>query len=154
MNPPAEKTIPSSRQEFWTRSRYAVIGDSSSKKKFPRLTYNGMKAMGKTVYPVDPGAGEIDGDRTYADLAGLPASVEAAVLELPREATAAWVEKAADAGIRELWLHDGTETPEALTLAARRGLRVETGACAVMYVTPGFSIHALHRWVMQLMKRY
>lgn len=146
--------MPSSREEFWIQDTYAVIGDSRSTRPFPKLTYGNLKKLGKTVYAVDPGAGVVDGDASYADLSALPGSVEAAVLEVPKDQTAVWVERVADAGIGHLWIHQQTDTPEALRLARERGLHVEHGTCAVMYVTPGFSGHALHRWIMRLAKKY
>ncbi|HEY3281783.1 MAG TPA: CoA-binding protein [Armatimonadota bacterium] len=148
------KRTPSSREQFWEQGSYAVIGHTGSKRHFPLFTYRGLKSLGKTVYAVDPGAREIGGDPAYPDLSALPAPVEAAVLELPKDEVLAWVGRAADAGVRGLWFHDGTETPEALALAASRGLRVETGACAVMYVTPGFTFHSIHKWICQVTGKY
>jgi Predicted CoA-binding protein len=106
------------------------------------------------VYAIDPGSGEIEGDKAYPDFATLPAPVQAAVLELPKEETAAWVAKAADAGVKEIWIHQMTDTPEALAEAKKRGLHVITGHCAVMYTKPGFSMHAPHRWIWKLIGKY
>jgi predicted CoA-binding protein len=138
---------------FWEHESFAVVGHSA-KKNFPVLTYRGLKSIGKTVLPVDPTAQEIDGDRAYADLSSLPQAADAVVLEVPKEETAAWVAKVADAGIRDVWIHMNTETPEALELASERGLEVRSGTCAVMYVTPGFTYHAIHKWIMKLVGRY
>jgi uncharacterized protein len=146
--------MPSSREDFWKQASYAVIGDSRSAKKFPQLTYKGLKRLGKTVVAVDPGASEIDGDATYPDLAALPQPVEAAVLEVPKQDAAAWMEKIVAAGIPNVWVHQSTETPEALEKAEGAHLRCEHGTCAVMYVTPGFTGHSFHRWVMKLAKKY
>lgn len=143
----------SSREQFWEKERYAVIGDSRGK-TFPRLTYRGLKASGKTVYAVNPGAPSVEGDPSYRDLESLPGPVDAAVLEVTPGETVAWVGCVADAGIRDLWIHMGTETPEALALASERGVRVETGTCAVMYVTPGFTGHSIHAWIMKLLGKY
>jgi predicted CoA-binding protein len=106
------------------------------------------------VFPVDPSVDQIDGDRTYPDFASLPRRVDAAILETPKEDTKDWVGKAADAGIRQLWIHMTRETPEALELARERGLEVLSGTCAVMYVKRGFSYHTLHKWVNQLSGSY
>jgi len=146
--------MPSSREDFWTLNSYAVIGDSRAARKFPRLTYKGLKRLGKTVFPVDPGADEIEGDRTFTDLASLPQSVEAAVLEVPKQDAAGWIEKIVAAGIPNVWVHQSTETPEVITKAEGAHLRCEHGTCAVMYVTPGFTGHSFHRWVMKLAKKY
>ena len=58
------------------------------------------------------------------------------------------------AGIPNVWVHQSTETPEALQEAEGAHLRCEHGTCAVMYVTPGFTGHSFHRWVMKLAKKY
>lgn len=144
--------MPSARETFWTHDRYAVVGHSEQS-PFPVLTYGGLKDKGKTVYPVDPSARSIEGDPAYPDLASLPGEVDAVVLEVPREQTAAWVERVAEAGIPRVWIHQTRDTPEALELARERGLEVQHGTCAVMYLRGGFP-HNLHGWVMRLISKY
>jgi len=143
----------SSFESFWEHRSFAVVGDEA-KKNFPLLTYRGLKQLGKTVYPVDPSAQQVEGDRAYPDLDRLPGEVEAVVLEVPKEDTRDWVARAADAGIKEVWIHMQRETPEALALAEERGLDVRSGSCAVMYVTPGFTYHSIHKWIMKLAGKY
>ena len=146
--------MPSECERFWERDAYAVVGHQGSTKPFPKIAYGALKEQGKTVYAIDPGSGEIEGDKSYPDFATLPAPVQAAVLELPKEETAAWVAKAADAGVKEIWIHQMTDTPEALAEAEKRGLHVITGHCAVMYNKPGMSMHAPHRWIWKLVGKY
>lgn len=143
----------STYEEFWNHRSFAVVGDEA-KKNFPRLTYRGLKQMGKTVFPVDPTAKQIEGDPVFADLAALPGKVDAVVLEVPREDARDWVARAADAGIRNVWIHMQRETPEALRLAEERNLQVCSGTCAVMYVTPGFTYHSIHGWLRKLAGKY
>lgn len=143
----------SAHEEFWTKASYAVVGHSAQK-NFPVLTYGALKAQGKKVYPVDPSRERIEGDRAYPDLQSLPDKVDAAVLEVPREETIEFVRQAAEAGVKNVWVHMGRETPEALALARDKGLNILTGTCAVMYVTPGFSYHSVHKWLNKLLGRY
>ena len=145
--------MPTAHERFWENESFAFVGDSA-KKGFPTLSYSELRKQGRTAYAVDPSASEIKGDRAYPDLASLPEKVDAVVLEVPPEQTRDWVARAADAGIQHVWIHMGRDTPEALALAEERGLDVLTGTCAVMYVTPGFSFHSLHKWVNQLTGRY
>jgi len=145
--------MPSDYERFWTYPSFAIVGHSA-KKGFPKLTYRGLKKQGRKIFPVDPSVNEIEGDKTYSDLASLPEPVHAAVLEVPKDETADWVRRAADAGIGNVWIHMTRETPEALAVAKERGLNVLTGTCAVMYVTPGFTYHTFHKWVNQLTKSY
>lgn len=140
-------------QSFWDHDSFAVVGHAA-KKNFPHLTYRGLKARGKLVYPVDPSIKEADGDGVYPDLRSLPRQVEAVVLEVPAQETRDWVSRVADAGVRDVWIHMGRETPEALALARRMGLNVRSGTCAVMYLTPGLSYHSIHRWIMKAAGKY
>ena len=140
-------------EAFWQKQSFAVVGHAA-KKNFPHLTYQGLKKRGKVVFPVDPSVNEIEGDRAFADLEALPAKVEAIVLEVPKEETRDWVARAADAGIKDVWIHMQRATPEALELAKERGLNARTGSCAVMYLTPGFTYHSIHKWIMKLAGKY
>jgi predicted CoA-binding protein len=130
-----------------------VVGHSATR-PFPALTYGGLKKLGKKVFAIDASSHVAAGDKAYPDFASLPERVDAAVIEVPRDLTRAWVQKAADAGVKHLWLHMNTETPEAVALAKERGIDLRTGTCAVMYVTRGFSLHTVHGWVQKLRGAY
>ena len=143
----------SNHEMFWENSSFAVVGHTA-KKNFPRLTYRGLKKLRKVVFPVDPSADEIEGDRAYANLEALPAKVDALVLEVPREETRDWIAQAARAGIKDVWIHMRRETPEALALAKENGMNIHSGTCAVMYLTPELTYHSIHKWIMKLTGKY
>lgn len=145
--------MPSNYETFWQHQRYAVVGHQS-KQNFPELTYRGLKKSGKTVYPVDPSLHEIDGDLVYHTLSDLRGQVDGVVLEVPKAETRFWVEKAADLGVKDIWIHMNRDTPEALALAEEKHLNARHGTCAVMYVTPGFTFHSLHKGIMKLVGKY
>lgn len=140
-------------EKFFESGSFAVAGHSA-KSNFPKLSYGELKKSGKTVFAVDPSKDTIAGDKTYPDFASLPEKVEAAIIEVPKEETAAWVGKAAEAGIGRVWVHMGRETPEAQSLAEEKGIELHTGSCAVMYLVPGFSMHSPHRWIWKLLGKY
>jgi uncharacterized protein len=142
----------SKREQFWNHSSFAVVGHGGGK-DFPTLTYKKLKGKSKRVFPVDTIAKKIGSDTTYPDFASLPEKVEAAVLEVPREETARWISQAADAGVRHIWIHMGRDTPEALAIAAERGLDVLSGTCAVMYLS-GPSYHSIHKWINKALRKY
>jgi len=143
----------SPHEQFWTHESYAFVGRSDAK-PFPQLSYEEARKQGRKVFAVDPSAQTILGDKTYPDLESLPEKVEAVVLEVPKEETASWVERAADAGVEHVWIHMGRDTPDALTVAKERGVEALTGRCAVMYVKQGFSLHSIHRWAVKLGGKY
>lgn len=140
-------------EKFWESEKYAVVGHSE-KKKFPVLTYRGLKASGKTVFPIDGSADRIEGDKTFADFDALPEKVDAAILELPKGETKEWVEKAANAGIKNVWLHMNTDTPEAIEVAKEKGINLQRGTCAAMYVTPGTTFHSIHKFIFKIIGKY
>ncbi len=140
-------------QAFWENQSFAVVGHSDVK-RFPALTYGKLKQRGKEVYPVDPGAAEVDGDRAYPDLSSLPQKVDAVILDLPKQEAAAWVEQAATSGISNVWIHQRCDTPEAISSARHNDMNLFYGTCAVMYLSEGFSIHTIHGWINRRMGKY
>jgi predicted CoA-binding protein len=144
--------MPSFHQSFFENTSFAVIGHSA-KKPFPVLTYGGLKKHGKTVFAIDPSVDTIEGDPAYPGFEELPESVEAVVIEVPRQETREWVSKAAAAGITELWLHMSADTPEALALARDKGLNLRHGTCAVQYLDRRFP-HSIHALIRKLLGRY
>lgn len=144
----------SKHEAFWDHSSFAFVGHAA-KKPFPRLSFAALrKQRGKTVFAVDPSVLLIDGQPTYRDFESLPQKVDAVVLEVPKEETASWVQKAAAAGITNVWIHMNRETPEALSVAREAGLNVLTGTCAVMYVNHDLSYHTIHRWLNRALGKY
>ncbi len=141
----------SSFEEFWDHQNFAVIGHSA-KKPFPTLTYEALKKAGKTVHAVDPSTPSIKGDATCSDLASLPNAVDGVVIETPKEETRHWVERAADLGIKHVWIHMGRDTPEALAVAREHGINVRSGTCAVMYLKGGY--HTIHKWINKARRVY
>ena len=121
----------SAHEEFWTHNTYAMVGDSTGR-KFPLITYRALKEAGKTVYAIDSGKAELDGDKVYQDLKSLPTVPDGVVLELPKDETEKWVKAAAEAGIKNVWIHQKTDTPEALSEAEKRGLKVVSDDSALM----------------------
>ncbi|MBK1645195.1 CoA-binding protein [Thiocapsa imhoffii] len=143
----------SNHETFFALDRFAVVGRSQVK-PFPLLSYRRLKALGKTVHAIDPSTDRIDGDPAYPDLAALPGPVEGLIIETPKAEVHDWVSAAAALGIRDVWVHQRHETPEALAVAETHGINLRTGSCAVMYLDPGVSVHGLHKLIMKLTGRY
>ena len=145
--------MPSNYQKFWDNDSYALVGNSA-KTSFPTISYKELKKQGKKVFAIDASVETICGDKAYNDLQSLPQSVEGIVLELPKGETKAWVEKAAQASVMDVWIHMGSETPEALEAGQKLGLNVRHGTCAVLYLKKGFSYHSIHRAIVKILKKY
>ena len=145
----------SKHEAFWEHESY-VVGHSA-KAPFPRLTwltYGALRALGKRVVAVDPEADTIEGDKAYKSLAAIPHPIDGVVIEVPPEETKGWMEEAAALDVPRAWIHMKRDTPEALAVAAEKKMDVCTGTCAVQYLTPGFSVHAIHRTIRKALGRY
>lgn len=145
--------MPSNYETFFDAQRFAVVG-SSARMPFPILSYRGLKKSGKMVFAVDATAARIDGDQAFSTLEALPGAPQAVIIEVPKEETREWVARAAAAGVTDVWIHMTLETPEAVALAAEKGINLRTGTCAVMYLKPGLSYHSIHKAIMKALGRY
>jgi predicted CoA-binding protein len=106
---------------------WAVIGVSADSSKFGYKVYRRLKKAGYTVYGINPGLAELEGETIYRDLASLPEQPEVACFVVPPAVTAAQVPECARQGITKLWLQPGSENGEALTLAGKHGLAAHRG---------------------------
>ena len=146
--------MPSNKELFFTLPSFVVIGDTQNR-PFPKLSYNNLRKQGRTVFPVDlSGSAEIEGDKAYGAVADIPETVAGAIVEVPRDKTLSAVEQVVAAGIKDLWLHMKTDTPEVLELCEREQINVRTGGCAVMYTQQGFSGHSIHKAIVKLFGKY
>ncbi len=146
--------MPSNKEQFFTLPSFVVIGDTQNR-PFPKLSYNNLRKLGRKVFPVDlSGSDEIEGDQAYGSIADLPEPVSGAIVEVPRDKTMSAVEQVVSAGIKDLWLHMKTDTPEVLELCAREAINVRTGGCAVMYTQQGFTGHSIHKAIVKLLRKY
>jgi predicted CoA-binding protein len=141
-----DKTI----ENFVQGKRLAVVGLSRSGKKFGNMAFKELKERGYTLYPVHPQAQEIDGERCYPDLASLKGQVDGVLVSVPAQKAKTVLQDAADAGIKNVWLQQGSESRELLAQANSLGLSIVSGKCILMYAPPVRSFHGFHRFVMKL----
>ena len=111
---------------------FAVVGASHHPEKYGHIAYRMLKASGKTAYPVNPHAGEVDGDRCYPSLADLPTVPDVAVMVVPPAVTEAAVAECARLGVRSVWMQPGAESEAAVALCHRNGIAVVSGGPCVM----------------------
>ncbi|HLD93513.1 MAG TPA: CoA-binding protein [Anaerolineales bacterium] len=137
-------------EEFVSGKRIAVAGASRSGKKFGNIAAKELKTRGYEVYLIHPEAKEIDGLPCYPDLAALPARVDGLFVSLPANRSGQVIRQAAEIGVRNVWLQQGAENAELLTLGQELGLNLVSGKCILMYAPPVRSFHRWHRAVVRL----
>ena len=133
-------------QDFIQLKRLAVLGVSRGGNKFGNSIYNELKQHAVETFIVHPVAKEINGEKCYPDLAALQGMVDGVVVCLPPSQSGQVLRDAAAAGIRQVWLQQGADSPEVLAIAQELDLHPIVGKCLMMYLEPVKSIHGWHRW--------
>ena len=96
------------RQEMLDEKVWAVIGVSDDRKKYGNKVYRRLKSLGYTVYAVNPGLNEVEGDPCYPDLRALPEKPAVINMVVSPRISLAILPEAAELGIRLVWFQPGS----------------------------------------------
>ncbi|HSP54460.1 MAG TPA: CoA-binding protein, partial [Dehalococcoidia bacterium] len=145
-------TLKQAADDFLAQKRIAVVGVSRSSKEAANLVYRTLRSRGYEVFAVNPNADEVEGDRSYHDLASIPGNVDAALIATPSGLAETVVEECARAGITRVWMHrsfgEGSVSRAATELGREKGITVIEGGCPMMFL-PGADIgHKCMRWML------
>lgn len=149
-----EEVVPMVRRaiidDFLAQERLAFVGASSDPREFSVAVYKELKAHGHSLFPVNPHADDVDGDRCVPSVADLPDGIDGAVVMVPADSSAEVVQACIDRGIPRVWLHKGAGpsavSDEAVALCAEHGVEVVDGACPMMFMDDASWFHRVHRW--------
>jgi len=100
----------------------AVIGASTQRAKFGNKAVRAYAAAGHTVFPVNPGATEIEGIATCASVRDIPVPLDVILVYLPPERTLSVLDDIAAAGAPAVYFNPGSESPEVVAAARARGI--------------------------------
>jgi len=121
-------------QSFLASEAFAVVGASADRSKYGNKVLRCYQQHGKTVYPINPMAPEVEGLKAYPSLAALPAKVPAISVITPPAATEQVVREAAAAGVKHIWMQPGAESGAAIRTAEALGLSVIAGGPCLLVV--------------------
>ncbi len=131
---------------FLSQPTIAVVGVSRNPNKFGNIAYRELKAKGIKVFPINDKAEQVEGDRCYPDLNSLPVKASGIVVSVPPPQAEKVVEQAFNAGILNVWLQQGSESPASLQFCKDHNVNVISGECILMFAHPKFP-HTAHRWL-------
>ncbi|MFH1328224.1 MAG: CoA-binding protein [Candidatus Bathyarchaeota archaeon] len=118
--------------EFLAKKIFAVVGASKNPEKYGHRIYKTLKEAGYSVYPVNPTANEILGDKCYPSLADLPEKPDVADLVVPPQIAMKAVEESEKLGIRYIWLQPGAESPQIVEFCAKKGIKCVHDLCVMI----------------------
>jgi predicted CoA-binding protein len=125
-------TSKSSVENFLSQKNIAVVGVSRNSKKFGNTIYRSLKKKGYNVFPINPNAEKIEGDNCYPDLLSLPEKIDAVVINVPPEETEKVVLKVNKAGIKRVWLQQGSQSEKAINFSQENGIDCVSNECILM----------------------
>ena len=131
---------------FLAEPAIAVVGVSRSGKGFGNFAARELRRKGYRIYPVNPEADLIDGERCFRSLSGLPEPVRAVLVVVPPERALGVVQEAAAAGIRRVWLQQGSQSPQVILVCSELGLETVADECILMFAKPT-GVHKAHKWI-------
>lgn len=127
----------------------AIVGASPNAGNFGLGLIKELKKEGRSVYPVNPGYDEIEGDKCYHSVADLPAEVENVVIVVNPSLSAEIAEQCVKSHVKRVWLHQGVGngafSKEALDILKKNQLEYVYGFCPMMFMGKGF--HKFHYWM-------
>jgi hypothetical protein len=111
---------------------WALVGATNDRSKYGNIIFHNMRNAGYTVYPVNPRATTIDGEKAYPSLAELPEKPAVVNVVIPPALTIPVVEEVAKLGIPYIWFQPGAESQTAIERAKELGVKVIYDACAMV----------------------
>ena len=139
---------------FVSENKIAVVGVSRTGKKFGNAIVKELTTRGIEVFIVHPTEAFIDGKQCFPDMESLKGIVRAVVVIVPPKNALMVIAEAAKAGIRKVWLQQGSASPEVIALARELGLSYVAGKCILMYAGKVGGVHTFHRGINKLFGRY
>jgi predicted CoA-binding protein len=119
--------------------RWAVVGASPKPERYSHRIVKLLHERGFEVYPVRPALEHIDGIKAYPSIAALPVKVDVVDMVVNPEVGLRAMEEIRDAGIRDVWLQPGAESPEIHAFAREHGINaIEACVLAVLAIKRDF----------------
>ena len=120
---------------FLKASTFAVAGASQDRSKYGNKVYRAIIASGRTAYPLNPKAPEVEGHPAFASIAELPVVPESLSIVTPPQVTRQVIQQAIAAGVKNIWMQPGAEDSKGSQAARDAGLKViDDGNCILVLI--------------------
>lgn len=148
------KNLKEAAQSFLKLKAIAVVGVSSKGDVAANAVYKKLRDQNYDVFPVNPNAETIEGDKCYPNLKAIPEKVEGVVIGTHPNITPQILDQCVALGIKYLWIHrsfgQGSFHPEAIAKAQENGLSLIPGGCPMMFADPVDPAHKCFKWFLKI----
>jgi predicted CoA-binding protein len=142
-------------KEFLDQKVIAIAGVSRNPKmEVGNPIYKKFKSAGYTVYPINPFADQIEGDKCYPTLSATPKKADAVFIATNPTASVDVVKQCIENGISRIWFHrsfgNGSFSEEAAKLGEDSGLSVIRSGCPMMFIKDADFFHRMTAFFMRI----
>ncbi len=139
-------------RDFLAQRSLAIAGVSRKGRGFGAIALRELGRRGYDMHVIHPGADEIQGRRCARSVRDVADRVGGLLLVTRPAVTTGLVREAAQAGIRRIWMQQGAESDEAISICRENGIAAVHGECILMFAQPA-GFHRFHHWVRGLFGR-
>lgn len=149
-------TFNENAKEFLAQERIAVAGVSRAKTDAAANgIYRHLRDSGHQVFPINPKAEEVEGDKCYPNVQSIPGGVDGVVIVTRPELTEQIVQDCVEANVPRVWMHNNTFMESSVSETAAETCRehdivVIDGGCPMMFLEFG---HKCMRVILGMMRR-
>lgn len=148
-------TLEAQAAAFLEQKRIAVVG-VSRKGGTGNALFDRLRDRGYEVFPVNPSAEEINGQKCYPSVKAIPNGVDAVMIVTRPEVAEQVVHDCAEAGISHVWMHENafagaansSVSQSAVEFCREHGINVIAGACPMMFGQTADFGHKCMRWIL------
>jgi len=110
---------------------FAVVGVSKNPEKYGHQVYQDLKKEGYQVYPINPNANEILGDKCYSKLNELPIIPDVVNIVTQPEITEKIIKECKKLGINKIWMQPGSENQNAIDYCIKNNIKHLENVCVI-----------------------
>lgn len=115
-----------------------VIGATPKTDRYAWRAMRMLREHGYRVVPVNPAFAEVDGERCYPTIAGVPGAIDTVTMYVGAARSEAMIEEIVQAKPRRIIFNPGAENPMLMAAASALGIEVVEGCTLVMLTTGQF----------------
>lgn len=124
---------------FLSQKNIAIAGVSRKPEtEVGNAIYKKFRDEGYTVYPINPYAEIIEGDKCYPNLSSIPQKADACFITTNPKSSLDVVKQCVETGIKYIWFHHGmgrgSYNKEAAEFGEANGLTVIHDGCPMMFI--------------------
>lgn len=112
---------------------FAVVGASKNPEKYGHQVFVDLKNSGYKVYPINPNANKVTGEKCYPKLSKLPEQPDVVNIVVPPKVTLKIVKQCLKLEINKVWMQPGSESKQAIQFCKENDIELIQGVCVMNF---------------------